>query len=156
MSFPPHGCHSCFGLFWLVQAARQHRRGRASVRHSLGSRRSVRKYRFATLAISWTYRQKWCPIPRIKRRRGGIAVDIRQLRYFVQIVESGSLSKASRQLYVAQPALSQQLPKLEDQDGKPLLHRPSNGVSPPENGPHHHHPAHSILRRHAPQPPPAR
>src|SRR3546814_10792644 len=91
MSFPPHGCHSCFGLFWLVQAARQHRRGRASVRHRLGSRRSVRKYRFATLAISWTYRQKWCPIPRIKRRRGGIAVDIRQLRYFVQLVESGSL-----------------------------------------------------------------
>ena len=34
-------------------------------------------------------------------------MDLRQLRYFAQIVESGSLSKASRQLYVAQPALSQ-------------------------------------------------
>src|SRR3546814_17295117 len=95
----------------------------------------VRKYRFATLAISWTYRQKWCPIPRIKRRRGGIAVDIRQLRYFVQIVESGSLSKDSRQLYVAQPALSQQLAKLEDKVGQPMLHRSSKGVSPTENGP---------------------
>src|SRR3546814_13559493 len=61
-------------------------------------------------------------------------VDIRQLRYFVQIIENGSLSKASRQLHIAQPALSQQLAKLEDQVGKPLLHRSSKGVSPTENG----------------------
>ena len=33
-------------------------------------------------------------------------MDLRQLRYFAQIVESGSLSKASRQLFIAQPALS--------------------------------------------------
>jgi len=34
-------------------------------------------------------------------------MDLRQLKYFVQIVESGSLAKASRQLFIAQPALSQ-------------------------------------------------
>ena len=36
-------------------------------------------------------------------------MDLRQLRYFVTIVESGSLAKASRQLFIAQPALSQQI-----------------------------------------------
>ena len=74
-------------------------------------------------------------------------MDIRQLRYFVQIVESGSLSKASRQLYIAQPALSQQLAKLEDQVGKPLLHRSSKGVSPTENGLALYHHARFMLRQ---------
>ena len=47
-------------------------------------------------------------------------MDLRQLKYFVQIVESGSLAKASRQLYVAQPALSQHIAKLEAEVGKSL------------------------------------
>src|SRR5688572_28513862 len=63
-----------------------------------------------------------------------VMMDIRQLRYFVQIVECGSLSKASRQLLIAQPALSQQLAKLEGLIGKPLLHRSSKGVWPTDNG----------------------
>ena len=50
-------------------------------------------------------------------------MDMRQLRYYVQIVESGSLSKASRQLFIAQPALSQQMARLESEVGKPLLIR---------------------------------
>jgi LysR family transcriptional regulator, regulatory protein for tcuABC len=74
-------------------------------------------------------------------------MDIRQLRYFVQIVECGSLSKASRHLHVAQPALSQQLAKLEDQVGKPLLHRSSKGVSPTENGLALYHHARFMLRQ---------
>jgi len=61
-------------------------------------------------------------------------VDLRQLRYFTQIVESGSLSKASRQLFIAQPALSQQLGKLEREVGKALLNRSARGVAPTENG----------------------
>lgn len=61
-------------------------------------------------------------------------MDMRQLRYFVQIVESGSLSKASRQLYIVQPALSQQMAKLEEEVGKPLLIRSARGVVPTENG----------------------
>ncbi|WP_127904156.1 LysR substrate-binding domain-containing protein [Solirhodobacter olei] len=61
-------------------------------------------------------------------------MEIRPLRYFVTIVESGSLSKAARQLNVAQPALSQQLSKLEDEVGRPLLHRSSKGVTPTDNG----------------------
>jgi len=44
-------------------------------------------------------------------------MDLRQLRYFVGIVESGSVTRASRQLCIAQPALSAQLSKLEAEVG---------------------------------------
>jgi LysR family tcuABC transcriptional regulator len=74
-------------------------------------------------------------------------MDIRQLRYFVQIVECGSLSKAARQLLVAQPALSQQVAKLEDLVGKPLLHRSSKGVWPTDNGLALYHHASFMLRQ---------
>ena len=74
-------------------------------------------------------------------------MDLRQLRYFAQIVESGSLSKASRCLFVAQPALSQQLAKLEDEVGKPLLQRSSRGVTPTENGLALYHHARFMLRQ---------
>ncbi len=74
-------------------------------------------------------------------------MDLRQLRYFAQIVESGSLSKASRQLFIAQPALSQQLAKLEGEIGKPLLTRSSKGVAPTENGLALYHHARFMLRQ---------
>ena len=74
-------------------------------------------------------------------------MDVRQLRYFAQIVESGSLSKASRQLFIAQPALSQQLAKLEREVGKPLLNRSSRGVAPTENGLALYHHACFMLRQ---------
>ncbi|MDP3224549.1 MAG: LysR family transcriptional regulator, partial [Rubrivivax sp.] len=74
-------------------------------------------------------------------------MDLRQLKYFVQIIESGSLAKASRQLYIAQPALSQQLAKLEAEVGKPLLIRTSKGVTPTENGTALHHHARFMLRQ---------
>jgi LysR family transcriptional regulator, regulatory protein for tcuABC len=61
-------------------------------------------------------------------------MDTRQLKYFVQIVESGSLSSASRQLFIAQPALSARVAKLEEEVGKPLLVRSVRGVVPTENG----------------------
>jgi len=74
-------------------------------------------------------------------------MDLRQLRYFAQIVESGSLSKASRQLFIAQPALSQQLSKLEGEIGKPLLTRSSKGIAPTENGLALYHHARFMLRQ---------
>ena len=74
-------------------------------------------------------------------------MDLRQLRYFAQIVESGSLSKASRLLYVAQPALSQQLAKLESEVGKPLLLRSPTGVAPTEHGLALYHHARFVLRQ---------
>ncbi|WP_233887992.1 LysR substrate-binding domain-containing protein [Paraburkholderia flagellata] len=61
-------------------------------------------------------------------------MDIRQLRYFVNIVDYGSLGKAAEKLYVAQPSLSQQIAKLEDDVGVPLLIRSSQGVKPTAAG----------------------
>src|ERR1700754_2366293 len=74
-------------------------------------------------------------------------MDLRQLRYFACIVESGSFAKASRQLFIAQPALSQQLAKLEDEVGKPLLNRSSKGVTPTDNGLALYHHARFMLRQ---------
>jgi LysR family tcuABC transcriptional regulator len=74
-------------------------------------------------------------------------MDLRQLRYFSQIVECGSVAKASRQLFIAQPALSQQLKKLEEEVGKPLLQRSSKGVTPTDNGLALYHHAKFMLRQ---------
>lgn len=74
-------------------------------------------------------------------------MDMRQLRYFVQIVESGSLAKASRQVFIAQPALSQQMARLEEEVGKPLLVRSSRGVTPTDNGTALYHHAKFMLRQ---------
>lgn len=74
-------------------------------------------------------------------------MDLRQLKYFVQIVESGSMAKASRQLFIAQPALSQHIAKLESEVGKPLLIRTAKGVTPTENGAALNHHARFILRQ---------
>jgi len=61
-------------------------------------------------------------------------MDIRHLRNFIQIAELGSLSAAARVLYVAQPALSQQIAQLEAELGQPLLVRRSTGVALTEQG----------------------
>jgi LysR family tcuABC transcriptional regulator len=74
-------------------------------------------------------------------------MDIRQLRYFAYIVETGSFSKAARTLFVAQPALSQQIAKLEDEVGMPLLVRSPRGVTPTGNGAALYHHARFMLRQ---------
>jgi LysR family nitrogen assimilation transcriptional regulator len=61
-------------------------------------------------------------------------MDIRGLRYFVAIVDCGSLTKAAEQVCVAQPALSQQLATLEAELGVPLFLRSPKGVAPTEAG----------------------
>lgn len=61
-------------------------------------------------------------------------MDIRQLKYFVAIVDCGSLSKAAEQLCVAQPSLSQQVAGLEVELKTTLLLRSHQGVQPTEAG----------------------
>lgn len=61
-------------------------------------------------------------------------MEFRQLKYFVRIVEVGSVSRASQSLHVAQPALSQQIGRLEDELGVKLLTRSVRGVTPTEAG----------------------
>ena len=50
-------------------------------------------------------------------------MDLRQLRYFISIVECGSLSKAADVLYIAQPSLSSQIKELEFELKTQLLFR---------------------------------
>ena len=54
-------------------------------------------------------------------------MDVRQLRYFAKVVESGSFSKAANQLHVAQPALSQHVRNMEEELGVTLLEHNSQG-----------------------------
>jgi LysR family transcriptional regulator, nitrogen assimilation regulatory protein len=61
-------------------------------------------------------------------------MELRQLKYFVSIVDCGSLSKATASVFVAQSALSHQLAQLESELGTLLLHRSSKGVSLTESG----------------------
>ena len=68
-----------------------------------------------------------------KTKPGG-RVDLRQLRYFVAIVQSGSISRASLQLNIAQPALSLHIRNMEADLGVPLLFRTPQGVQPTEAG----------------------
>ena len=56
-------------------------------------------------------------------------MELRHLRYFVAIAETGSLTVAAeKKLYTSQPSLSRQIKDLEDQVGTPLLSRSSRGV----------------------------
>ncbi|WP_409298974.1 LysR family transcriptional regulator [Peribacillus sp. SCS-26] len=50
-------------------------------------------------------------------------MDLRQLRYFIAIVEEGSISGAARRLHLAQPPLSHQLKLMEEELGVILLER---------------------------------
>jgi LysR family nitrogen assimilation transcriptional regulator len=61
-------------------------------------------------------------------------MDIKQMRYFLAVVDAGSFSEAARRLRVAQPALSQSLRRLEEDLGSALLHRLSRGVAVTEEG----------------------
>jgi LysR family nitrogen assimilation transcriptional regulator len=61
-------------------------------------------------------------------------MEMRQLRYFVAIVDCGSLSRAAALVHIVQPALSQQMTQLEEELGTQLLHRSVRGVTPTDAG----------------------
>ncbi|GAA4340575.1 LysR substrate-binding domain-containing protein [Pigmentiphaga soli] len=61
-------------------------------------------------------------------------MEFRQFRYFVAVVEAGSLLKASARLHVAQPALGQQIMALERELGTQLFDRSSRGMALTESG----------------------
>ncbi|HVZ44906.1 MAG TPA: nitrogen assimilation transcriptional regulator NAC [Ramlibacter sp.] len=61
-------------------------------------------------------------------------MNLRRLKYFVKIVDIGSLTQASEVLHIAQPALSQQIATLEGEFNEQLLVRTAKGVRPTEAG----------------------
>lgn len=74
-------------------------------------------------------------------------MDVRKLRYFVNIVDFGSLGKAAEKLFVAQPSLSQQMARLEEELGVSLLLRSNHGVTPTAEGEALYRHARMILRQ---------
>src|SRR4030088_139425 len=59
-----------------------------------------------------------------------MTVSLRQLEYFVAVVDDGSFTSAAARLHVSQPGLSHQIQVLERQLGGPLLERLPRGVRP--------------------------
>ena len=74
-------------------------------------------------------------------------MDLRQLRYFIAILEQGSFSKASQYLHVAQPALSHHVRQMEDDLGVELMVRGPRGVTPTQAGERLLHHARLIMRQ---------
>lgn len=61
-------------------------------------------------------------------------MEIRQLRYFMQVCESGSLLKASEVLFISRQALSKSLSLLEKELGAALFYRTPKGMIPTQFG----------------------
>ena len=61
-------------------------------------------------------------------------MELRQLRYFVRVVELGSMGRAAVELGVGTSALSQQISRLEGELAARLLCRTATGVLPTESG----------------------
>src|SRR5258705_13959834 len=81
----------------------------------------------------------------------GDGMDIRQLRYFVGVLEAKSLNKASVLLHVAQPALSTQIRNLERELGVKLLDRHARGIAPTKAGERLGQHAYQLFRQGGPR-----
>ena len=57
-----------------------------------------------------------------------LAIELRHLRYFVTLADAGSFTHAAERMFIAQPTLSQQIRRLEDIVGTPLLQRCREGL----------------------------
>jgi LysR family hca operon transcriptional activator len=56
-------------------------------------------------------------------------MELRHLRYFIAVAESGSLTLAAQnRLHTAQPSLSRQIRALEEEIGTPLINRSVHGI----------------------------
>ena len=56
------------------------------------------------------------------------ALELRHLRYFVALADAGTFTRAAEMIFIAQPTLSQQIRRLEEIVGTPLLQRRREGL----------------------------
>ncbi len=61
-------------------------------------------------------------------------MELRHLRYFVTVVEEQSLTKAAEKLFIAQPPLTRQIKKLEEELGIDLFEKGSRPLKVTEAG----------------------
>ena len=61
-------------------------------------------------------------------------MEIRQVRYFVMVAQTGSFSQAAKDLFISQSTLSQQIQQLENEVGVKLLERNTRKVTLSEYG----------------------
>lgn len=74
-------------------------------------------------------------------------MELRQLRYFLQIADLKSFSRAAGHVRIAQPALSRQIRKLEEELGVRLLYRTGRGAVLTEAGEQFYERIKGILRQ---------
>src|SRR6516162_5332365 len=56
------------------------------------------------------------------------AIELRHLRYFTAVADAGSFTHAAERMFITQPTLSQQIRRLEEIVGTPLLQRRHEGL----------------------------
>ncbi|AGK99143.1 LysR family transcriptional regulator [Clostridium pasteurianum] len=73
-------------------------------------------------------------------------ISIDQMKYFIAIVEHGSLNKASQYLYISQPALTKQLALLEKSLKRSLLLRTPSGMKLTPSGRYFYERSNTIIK----------
>src|SRR3979409_952150 len=61
-------------------------------------------------------------------------LDLELLRSFVSVVDSGGFTRAGERVHRTQSTVSQQIKRLEDDLGQPLLNQAAKDVTPTEAG----------------------
>jgi DNA-binding transcriptional LysR family regulator len=74
------------------------------------------------------------PVTPPKAAGAPLAIELRHLRYLVAVADAGSFTHAAERMFIAQPTLSQQIRRLEEIVGTPLLQRRREGLHLTEAG----------------------
>ncbi len=65
---------------------------------------------------------------------GTLAMELDQLRYFLQVAERGNFTRAAEDMTISQSALSRSIQKLEEELGQPVFERKTRAVTLTEAG----------------------